>query len=288
MNKLQRVIKLTVLAYVFCYAIITPLTVQSANLKPFAVIRTYGYDDVLIADSNSYYFLSYGYGCSSYDFPEGGIIYIDTYYTPSYFNDIYISSSGSYDTCGITNSETIDNPHPFYVQLVNDSDNKLIVTDQKGNHYFVDYGIGCSGIWNYEGNSIYIDIGGSYLDGISDTIYLFGRDQSCRVWDGESISEPKFPSLPDTTPVTPRPLSPIQTVQKIKLPTASSEIKDEPITENPTNDELILAEQSDQNSQSELIVEENQSEAAEEKTTTKSWISRTFTAIRNWIVKLFS
>lgn len=287
MNKVQKLIKFTLFVVIFGGLLTHSVNVEAANLKPFAVIRPYGYDNVLIADSNSYYFISFGYGCSSYDFPEGGVIYIDTYYTPGYFNDIYVGSSGAYETCSVTDSETIDNPHPFYVQTVNDSDDQIVVTDQKGNHYLVEYGIGCLGIWNYEGKSIYIDIGGSYLDGIGDTIYLFGRDQNCRVWDGDSIPEPKIPALPETNPVIPRPITSLPKLPKVEQQMPKIESITELAVEEDSNEQPTVVEQSNQAADAEIANSEVQNEnyaSAEEK---KGWFAKIFISIKNWFLDLF-
>ncbi len=71
--------------------------------------------------------------------------------------------------------------------LVKDlDDDKIIVEDKWGDKYLVEYGIGCSSMWVYEGKYIYIDKG-TYLDGIGDRIYLVDRDQDCKVWDAEEL-----------------------------------------------------------------------------------------------------
>lgn len=68
------------------------------------------------------------------------------------------------------------------------SDYKIIVEDSYGDQYLVEYGIGCLSMWRYEGKYIYIDVGGAFLDGIGDTIYLFDSDDDCRVWDVDELS----------------------------------------------------------------------------------------------------
>lgn len=78
----------------------------------------------------------------------------------------------------------------FYVENVFDNEDKIIVSDLYGAKYLVEYGIGCGlSMWRYEDEFIYIDIGGAFLDGISDTIYLPDSDDSCNVWDAEEIDD---------------------------------------------------------------------------------------------------
>jgi hypothetical protein len=49
--------------------------------------------------------------------------------------------------------------------------------------------LGCGlSFWRYEGKIIDIDIGGSFLDGISDQIYLLDSGDDCKVWDAEELS----------------------------------------------------------------------------------------------------
>ena len=51
----------------------------------------------------------------------------------------------------------------------------------------MEYGIGCGlSIWRYEGDDIYLKIGGAFLNGIGDRMILpNGRD--CRIWDAREI-----------------------------------------------------------------------------------------------------
>jgi hypothetical protein len=76
--------------------------------------------------------------------------------------------------------------------LTKDLDNyKGIIEDASGNQYLIEYGIGCLSFWRYEqslSKDLYVDIGGSYLDGIGDTLYLNDDDQSCRIWSAEPLS----------------------------------------------------------------------------------------------------
>lgn len=96
----------------------------------------------------------------------------------------------------------------YFVTKVLDSSDNIIVEDSYGDQYLVEYGIGCLSMWRYESKYIYIDIGGAFLDGIGDTIYLFDSDDDCRVWDVDELesSSPSYYYIPPSTPTyTPPP-----------------------------------------------------------------------------------
>lgn len=76
----------------------------------------------------------------------------------------------------------------YYVVKELSSDYKIIVEDAYGDQYLVEYGIGCLSMWRYEGKYIHIDVGGAFLDGIGDRIYLFDSDADCRVFDVDELS----------------------------------------------------------------------------------------------------
>jgi len=68
---------------------------------------------------------------------------------------------------------------------------KAIIEDAHGSKYLIEYGIGCLSLWRYEGSiakKLYIDIGGSFLDGIGDTLYLLDTDDKCKIWDAKQLS----------------------------------------------------------------------------------------------------
>lgn len=81
------------------------------------------------------------------------------------------------------------NLNKYFVSDVLDSNDKIIIQDQIGNGYLVEYGTGCLGMWREESKYIYIDIGGSFLDGIGDTIFINDLKDSCRVWDVNELSK---------------------------------------------------------------------------------------------------
>ncbi|MEK7075853.1 MAG: YHYH domain-containing protein, partial [Patescibacteria group bacterium] len=155
----------------FSYPSYTP-PAPTITVKSFLVSKVFGYDKIVIADSSDYYIVTTGYGCYSSTFYEGQTIYIDTYSSPSYFDDIYTSTNASSKKCSITNSDKV-NLKPYYVDSVIDTKDNIIVSDKNNDSYLVEYGIGCLSMWRAANKTIYIDIGGIFLDGIGDKIYLF-------------------------------------------------------------------------------------------------------------------
>ncbi|GEM_PF-2693844 len=194
----------------FSYPSYTP-PAPTITVKSFLVSKVFGYDKIVIADSSDYYIVTTGYGCFSTTFYEGQTIYIDTYSSPSFFDDIYTSTSAGSKKCSITNSEKV-NLKAYYVDSVIDSKNNIIVSDKNSDSYLVEYGTGCLSMWRVANKTIYIDIGGTFLDGVADKIYLFDNNQSCPVWDADSINTyaptyippASFYPTPTTVPVAPQ------------------------------------------------------------------------------------
>ena len=168
-----------------------------AAVKIFVVEKS-GSDNVLISDGFSQYVIEYDYNCYSSDFYEGMTFYIDTFYSPSWGDTIIIPGYFK-KTCKVTNSTQV-NIKKYYVDKVIDSADKIIVTDKYGTQYLVEYGLGCGlSMWRYEGKNIDIDIGGAFLDGIGDRIYLFDSGRDCKVWDADELSSggSSFGGTPD-------------------------------------------------------------------------------------------
>lgn len=186
-------------------SLISTQHLEASTYKAFVVEEVIGSNKLLILDTSSQYLITYGFGCSSWDFSSGKIIYIDTYLSPSSFNNILVESSYDTKTCNISNSETL-NIKKYFVDSVIDSKDNIIVVDKYGTKYLVEYGIGCLSMWRYEGKNIDIDIGGSFLDGIGDRIYLFDSNDDCKVWDADELSSisnsPTYP-LPSYDPTPP-------------------------------------------------------------------------------------
>ena len=177
------VIKITLLSFFGFLVVLFPALVHAGY---FYVEQT-GDDMIVANDGYSQYIIEYNYECYSSDFLEGDTIYIDSNYTPL-FGDTIVTSGYFEKTCEVTDAEEV-NLKKYYVENVLDSDDKIIVTDKLGDSYLVEYGLGCGlGMWRYEGKNIDIDIGGSFLDGIGDRIYLIDRSDDCKVWDAEELS----------------------------------------------------------------------------------------------------
>jgi hypothetical protein len=184
-EKTKRILFISFLVSISFVFLFNSKNVSAGNFKTFIVEKS-GSDAILISDGYSQYIIGHSYNCYDSQFIVGSTIYIDTYYSPSYGDDIIISDYNN-TICEITNSDSV-NIKQYYVDNVFDSEDKIIVSNSSGK-YLVEYGIGCSlSMWRYEGKMIDIDTGGAFLDGISDTIYLFDSGRNCRVWDAEELS----------------------------------------------------------------------------------------------------
>lgn len=162
--------------------------VMAVNYKAYIVEKVFSYDKLLITDNFSQYIITYGFGCSSFDFHEGQTILIDTYFSPSSFDTIIVESIFDTKTCRINDSKEV-NLKQYFVSSVIDNKDEIVVEDKFGDKYLVEYGIGCGlSMWRYEGKYIDIDIGGSFLDGIGDRIYLFDSDDDCKVLEANELT----------------------------------------------------------------------------------------------------
>ncbi len=161
--------------------------VYASNVNPLVVLES-GSDMILVSDGIQEYVVEYNYQCWDSDFVEGEIIYIDYFLSPSWGDTIIIPGAYKNKTCEVTDSEKVKIKY-YYVDKALDSDDKILVTDAYGLQYLVEYGFGCGlGFWKYEGKNIAIDIGGTFLDGISDRIYLFDSGKDCKVWDVDELN----------------------------------------------------------------------------------------------------
>jgi len=190
------------LLIIFVFASFLLINIEVARAAKGFVVEKGGSDKILITDGYSEYVIEHDYNCYSSDFYEGATIYIDTSYSPSYGDKIIISGYSN-TICEITSSEDV-NIKRYYVDDVFDSEDKIIVSDKNSDKFLVEYGIGCGlSMWRYEGKTIDIDIGGSFLDGIGDRIYLFDSGRDCKVWDADELSSgsnaPAYP-LPSYSP----------------------------------------------------------------------------------------
>lgn len=180
--------KFLLLSLILFFLSLPILSIEAANYKAFLVEKVFGYDKLLITDGYSQYILDYNFECSSFDFDEGKTIWIDTYFSPGFFDTIIVETLFDTKTCKVSSSEEVNLKQYFVVSVIDNKD-EVIVEDKYGDKYLVEYGIGCGlSFWRYEGKYIDIDIGGTFLDGIGDRIYLFDSDDDCKVWDAEELS----------------------------------------------------------------------------------------------------
>lgn len=179
----EKLFRLFILSILISFSV--PISIYASNYKGF-IVEKVGSPKILINDGYSQYLIEHDYDCYDSDFHEGETIYIDTYYSPAYGDKIIISNYSN-TVCEITASDDV-NIKQYYVEDVSDSKDEIIIQDKKGYRYLVEYGIGCLSMWRYENKNIDIDIGGSFLDGISDRIYLFNSDDDCKVWNAEELN----------------------------------------------------------------------------------------------------
>ncbi|MCX6722677.1 MAG: hypothetical protein NT094_01240 [Candidatus Staskawiczbacteria bacterium] len=208
------------------------------------IVEKSGGSKILITDGYSEYIIEHNYDCYDSEFIEGATIYIDSYISPMYGDTIIISGGFSKSTCEVTSSNEV-NIKRYYVDKVLDSDDKIIVTDKNSVQYLVEYGLGCGlSMWRYEGKTVDIDIGGSFLDGIGDRMYLFDSGRDCKIWDGEEIGSntSSYSNFSNTSGYTP-PVS--KNTCPLNSHTSTTDITkctcDIGYQSNPTKDACILA-----------------------------------------------
>lgn len=165
------------------------LPFSGAQAATYYTVLAPGISDIIVTDGNSAYKINYSFECYSSDFSAGEIILIDSSFSPSFGDKIIVQGLTGTKACKVTYSDDL-NLKPYYVTKVLDSGDDVILRDKFGDQFLVEYGIGCLSMWRYEGKTINVDIGGTFLDGISDQIYLFDSDDSCKVWDAEEIGSP--------------------------------------------------------------------------------------------------
>lgn len=171
---------------------------ETITLTPYIIESTPSFSDVIIYGGGSYYKTSFDYGCTITSLDYGKDVYISSFLYPSYGDLVLFPNGISQDLCTISTFLT-EKLHIKPYTIINEVGyDRVIVEDQYGSKYPVQYGIGCYGLTTSTG-TIYID--STILDGISDTIYLFDKGQSCKVWDADYVT---------TRVATPTPLPPNQ------------------------------------------------------------------------------
>lgn len=159
-------------------------------------------DVVVLNEADEIWVLNYGYGCESY-IDEDDYMYS---ILPNKYSDynsygaelaVYNSSGTKYYTCDIENAEQITNIGTL--TLLESDTNTLMLALDDGDSYLVEYRIGCSRMSSYIDKSIYLYIGGNYLDSLSDEIILPSGDGNCKVLSATNISESLSNSQPTAT-----------------------------------------------------------------------------------------
>jgi|GEM_PF-2897837 hypothetical protein len=140
-------------------------------------------DGLLIQDDYSNVWYVTIHYCPVY---TGDVVIVDSSYGIHSYDEIIVPSSwgGDPDTCNISEAHEVTHKAKLIKDI--DGDNAIILFS--GDQYLVELGIGCSlSLWRYEGDEVYLDLGGSSLNGIGDTLILPDGDD-CKIWDGEEIS----------------------------------------------------------------------------------------------------
>ncbi len=201
---------ITLIICVFILAGLSKTSHAFYSNKEFLVYDKYSYNKVLLVDSSKAYLVTYGYGCYSWDMNYGSSVYIDTYSSPGIFNTMYVPGILSTSSCSISNSKTLYNLQEFELIEEFNSNSLIILKDSRNKIYIAEYGIGCGlSLWRYEGKTVHIDIGGTKLDGIGDTMYLFDDNSDCIIWNAEQIKKDYLNYIPTpSTPVIDTPQTP--------------------------------------------------------------------------------
>lgn len=105
-------------------------------------------------------------------------------WTSCYCNSWYIKNDV---WTGCRKETNKDNAVWYYLVKLNDSKDTAIIMDKNKTFYTIEYGIGCLSMSLYEEDIIYIYKWGTFLDGISDHIYLPDNKWDCKIWDAEEL-----------------------------------------------------------------------------------------------------
>jgi len=149
--------KLLISLFLFCSMLLMPQSTQATYWSSFSIVEYLGYGEILITDGTYYYQIDYNYfDCSFDSLDEGNTLYIDTYFSPSYGDDLYYEDDyGNSYLCSVSNfpdSITFDS----YTILYSLGYDGLLVSD--GSYeYIVDTSYDCSFSYSDEGDVIYID-----------------------------------------------------------------------------------------------------------------------------------
>jgi hypothetical protein len=143
---------------------------------------TYNNDLIISDDWGDMYLINTTWGCYGPSYGEYVGLTSAAYWL-GFTDEVYYLSGGELESCDVSDSNEITGR--LYVHSVFDYD-QAIVSDKHGS-YLIEVGSGCSRLDNYEEKNIYIDKGGSFVDGIGDKIILPDGDGECRIWDAEDL-----------------------------------------------------------------------------------------------------
>ncbi|MBU0497736.1 MAG: hypothetical protein KKG04_07265 [Candidatus Thermoplasmatota archaeon] len=193
--------------------IIVVLSTITLPVQVDAYFNTYTIKSVI--DSNTlilerlddYYEVDFNYECSFTSFDSGNTIQIDSFLSPGYGDDVVYEDLFSTDICEVGFGSKELNIESYNIIETTGTDKVLVESNELfGGRYLVEYGIGCTSLWIKSFGEIHIDVGGVFLDGISDTIYLFDDNQDCNVWDAEEVNDDSN-NIPIYTPPANNPIT---------------------------------------------------------------------------------
>lgn len=168
---------------------------DTLSLSSFTIESVLDGNTLVLSRLGSYYETDFSYGCLFSYSDTNKIVQIDSLFSPGYGDTVIFKASFSSEVCSVSSSSSL-NIRDFIV--VDDiAFNKVLLQESNtGTKYSVEYGTGCLSLSFYLG-TVKIHIGGVFLDGFGDKIYLFNKDQSCKVLDADIlITTPISGSLP--------------------------------------------------------------------------------------------
>lgn len=170
---------------------------------------------LILSKGSSFYKTDFHYGCSFSSSDRGKTVDIDSLFSPSYDSVAIVAGLFSSETCTVSSSSSLNLTKYSITDHLSGS--KIIIKNDYGSKYLLQYGIGCLSL-SYTIDSIYID---GILPGFLSTIYHFEDNESCSVVDSDSISSGLYVPIPISN------LSPVasQTVDAVKQPTLAEREK---------------------------------------------------------------
>jgi hypothetical protein len=165
------------------------ISAVQASTEPYWVDYTFSLSDkIVVSDSTglNQHIVEYGIGCLSFYEGEQVLINKGGSFLDGIGDTLIVDEDNN---CKIWHAESV-NLKTYVVQDSLSTEDLILITDSAGNDYGVEYGVGC--IMFDPGDSVGIDIGGTLLDGIGDTIYQEDGDE-CRARRAEPITTTTSP-----------------------------------------------------------------------------------------------